>query len=55
MLLGTTVFSWVASDFGGLDYGRIKISLLGAVVLLLGMQMIFNSFFVGMLLIQRRR
>lgn len=53
-LLGVTLWSWVAADFGDLDYARIKVSLLGAFLLLLGLQMIFNSFFVGMLLIPKR-
>jgi hypothetical protein len=54
VLLGTTAWSWIASDFGGLDYGNIKVSLLGALLLLLGLHSVFNSFFVGMLLLQKK-
>ncbi len=55
-LLSVVLFSWYKSGFGDLDYRTTMRVIIPAVLLiLLGAQLFFNSFFFGVLLIPRKK
>jgi hypothetical protein len=54
-LLGWAVFQWTAEGFGRLDYARTMRRVIpGALLVYLGVQLIFSSFFLGILTLRRK-
>lgn len=55
VLLAQAVFDWVRVDFGNLDYGAtLRIVIPGVTLTALGIQVIWSSFFIGVLGLKRR-
>lgn len=55
LLLLMAVYSWYLNGFGNLDYrSTMRIVIPAVLFILLGVQLFFNSFFLGLLLIPRK-
>ena len=55
MVISIVIFLWYQGGFGDLDYRSTMRTVIPAILcILLGVQLIFNSFFLGVLLLPRK-